>query len=200
MSEPEPGISLEKEQLRNYILRLRQRLSKLEVEEKSNEILDQILGVREFQQAKVVASYVSKDNEVDTRMLIRRALDQRKQVLVPLVKKDTTELVFSKIKNLGTELAPGKFGVMEPKPEFFRQQDITSANLLFVPGIAWDKEGYRLGWGQGYFDRTLKMLPGNVCSIGLGFDMQFVKRVPRDQFDLPVKMAITESRIIRCQT
>ncbi len=199
MSKPESGISLEKEQLRNYILRLRERLSALEVEEKSKEILDQILGVREFLQAKMVASYVSKDNEVDTRILIRRALDQRKRVLVPLVKKDTPELVFSEIKNLGAELAPGNFGILEPKPEFFRQQDITSANLLFVPGIAWDKEGHRLGWGQGYFDRTLKMLPRNVCSIGLGFDLQFVKRVPRDQFDLPVKMIVTESRIIRCQ-
>ena len=199
MSKPEQEVSLEKEQLRKYIMRLRERMSPLAVEENSREILDQILGIREFLQAKVVASYISKNNEVDTRILIRKALDQKKRVLVPLVKKDTPQLVFSEITNLGAELAPGNFGVLEPKPEFFRQQDITSANLLFVPGIAWDIEGYRLGWGQGYFDRALKMLPGNVCSIGLGFDLQFVKHVPREQFDLPVKMIVTESRIIRCQ-
>ncbi len=80
MTESEPGASLEKGQLRNYISRLRERLSSLETEEKSSDILDQILRLREFLQAKVIASYVSKDNEVDTRQLIRRALNQEKKV------------------------------------------------------------------------------------------------------------------------
>lgn len=200
MTEPEPGVSLEKGQLRNYISRLRERLSSLETEEKSNDILDQILGLREFLQAKVIASYVSKDNEVDTRQLIRKALNQRKKVVIPVVKKDVLELTFSEIKNLGSELAPGSFGVLEPKPEFLRPAGLDSIDVLFVPGIAWDRAGYRIGWGRGYFDRTLKMLPDNVCSIGLGFDLQLVQRIPRDQFDLPVKMVITESHMIRCQT
>lgn len=200
MTESEQGTSLEKGQLRNYISRLRERLSSLETEEKSSDILDQILRLREFLQAKVIASYVSKDNEVDTRQLIRKALDQRKKVLIPVVKKDAVELTFSEIKNLGSELAPGSFGLLEPKPEFLRPTGLDSIDVLFVPGIAWDRAGYRIGWGRGYFDRTLKMLPDHVCSIGLGFDLQLVQRIPREQFDLPVKMVITESHMIRCQT
>lgn len=199
MTEPEPNVSLEKEQLRNYILRLRDRLSSLEIEEKSTDIIDQIIHLREYLQAKGIASYVSKDSETSTRKLIRTALDQRKRVLIPIVNKEKVELGFSEIKNLGNELEPGSFGILEPKPEFRRPAGLGSIDVLFVPGIAWDKNGYRIGWGRGYFDRTLKMLPKNVYPIGLGFDLQVIQRIPRGQFDVPVKMIITESNIIRCQ-
>jgi 5-formyltetrahydrofolate cyclo-ligase len=199
LTEPEPSVSQEKEQLRNYVVRLRDRLSSLEVEEKSGDILDQIIRLREYSQAKGIASYVSKDSEVSTRKLIRTALDQRKRVLVPIVKREKVELAFSEINNLGNELEPGSFGILEPKPEFRRPADLDSIDVLFVPGIAWDKTGYRIGWGRGYFDRTLKTLPNHVYAIGLGFDLQVISRIPRGQFDVPVKMIITESRIIRCQ-
>src|SRR5919109_186986 len=111
MGEQEPGVSLEKSQLRNYVSRLRERLTSLEVEDKSSEILDQVLDLHEFLEAKTIACYVSKNNEVETRQLIRRTLVQKKRVAVPLVNKDSLELKFSEIKNLGAELAPGNFGV-----------------------------------------------------------------------------------------
>jgi len=75
-----------------------------------------------------------------------------------------------------------------------------TVDVMFVPGIVWDKEGYRLGWGRGYFDRVLKTLPEHVRSIGLSFNLQLVSRVPRDQFDLPVYTVVTESRVVRCHT
>jgi len=69
--------------------------------------------------------------------------------------------------------------------------------VIFVPGIVWDREGYRLGWGRGYFDRVIKNLPPHVRSAGLAFNMQLIGKVPRDQFDVPVDMVVTESRVIR---
>src|SRR5438128_12134003 len=71
---------------------------------------------------------------------------------------------------------------------------------MFVPGIVWDKEGYRLGWGRGYFDRVLKTLPEHVRSIGLSFSLQLVNRVPRGHFALPASTVVTESRAVRCHT
>ena len=194
----EAKTAVEKEQFRRYILRLRDRQSVRDIEQKSMEIMDQVLHLHEYVRARGIACYVSKDSEVDTRPLIRKGLDSKRRVLVPVVKKGDIGLFFSEIKDLGKELAPGSFDIPEPKPEYLRPESLDAVDVLFVPGIVWDKEGYRLGWGRGYFDRVLKMLPEHVRSIGLSFNLQFVSRVPRDQFDLPVNTVVTESRVVRC--
>ncbi len=113
----EAQIAVEKENLRRYMLRLRDRQSIGEIEQKSQDIIDQVLHLHEFVRARGIACYVSKDSEVNTRPLIRAALNQEKRVLVPVVKKGDIELFFSEIKDLGSELAPGTFGILEPKPE-----------------------------------------------------------------------------------
>ncbi len=159
-----------------------------------------VLHLHEYVRARGIACYVSKDSEVDTRPLIRKALDNNRRVLVPVVKKGDIDLFFSEIKDLGKELAPGSFNIPEPKPEHLRPESLDAVDVLFVPGIVWDKEGYRLGWGRGYFDRVLKTLPEHVRSIGLSFNLQLVNRVPRDQFDLPVNTVVTESRVVRCHS
>ena len=164
------------------------------------EIMDQVLHLHEYVRARGIACYVSKDSEVDTGPLIRKALDSKRRVLVPVVKKGDIDLFFSEIKDLGKELAPGSFDIPEPKPEYLRPESLDAVDVLLVPAIVWDKEGYRLGWGRGYFDRVLKMLPEHVRSIGLSFNLQFVSRVPRDQFDLPVNTVVTESRVVRCHS
>jgi 5-formyltetrahydrofolate cyclo-ligase len=196
----EAQTAIEKEQFRRYILRLRDRQSVTDIEQKSLEIIDQVLHFHEYVRARGIACYVSKDSEVDTRPLIRRALDANKRVLVPVVKKGDIDLFFSELKDLGRELAPGSFSIPEPRPEFLRPESLDTVDVLFVPGIVWDKEGYRLGWGRGYFDRVLRSLPEHVRSVGLSFNLQFVNRVPRDQFDLPVNTVVTESRVVRCHT
>ena len=194
----EAQTAVEKENLRRYILRLRDRQSIGEVEQKSQDTTDQVLHLHEYVRARGIACYVNKDTEVDTRVLIRTALDQGKRVLVPVVKKGDVELFFSEIKDLGKELAPGTFGILEPKQEFVRPVSLDEVDVIFVPGIVWDREGYRLCWGRGYFDRAIKKLPPHVRSAGLAFNLQLITRVPRDQFDVPVDMVVTESRVIRC--
>ena len=196
----EAQIAVEKEQFRRYVLRLRDRQSPRDIESKSLEIMDEVSHIHEYVRARGIACYVGKDSEVDTRPLIRRALDSNKRVLVPVVKKGDIDLFFSEVKDLGKELTPGTFNIPEPMPEYLRPQSLDSVDVMFVPGIAWDKDGYRLGWGRGYFDRVLKALPEHVRSIGLSFNLQFVSRVPRDQFDVPVNIVVTESRIVRCRT
>jgi len=164
------------------------------------EIMDQVLHLHEYVRARGIACYVNKDSEVATRPLIRKALDTNKRVLIPVVKKGDIDLIFSEITDLGKELAPGSFNIPEPREEYLRPESLDAVDVMFVPGIVWDKEGYRLGWGRGYFDRVLKTLPEHVRSIGLSFNLQLVNRVPRDQFDLPVSTVVTESRVVRCHT
>ena len=195
----EAQIAIEKENLRRYMLRLRDRQSVGEIEQKSQDIIDQVLHLHEYVRARGIACYVNKDSEVNTRPLIRATLNQEKRVLIPVVKKGDIELFFSEIKDLGSELAPGTFGILEPKPENVHPVSLDTVDVIFVPGIVWDREGYRLGWGRGYFDRVIKNLPQHVRSAGLAFNMQLIGKVPRDQFDVPVDMVVTESRVIRCR-
>ena len=190
-------IATEKERLRRKILGLRDQQTSNELKNKSSKITEAVLGLPEYRKSKVVACYVDKGSEVKTRPLIRKVLAARKKVLVPIVDKESQNLLYSEIGDLD-ELTPGAFGILEPKLEHRKLTDLATANVVFVPGIAWDFGGYRLGWGKGYFDLVLKRLPDKLTSIGLAFDLQVVERVPRAQFDLPVDILVTESRVVHC--
>jgi len=191
------GISAEKERLRRRILQLRDQQTPAEVRAKSLRIIQTVRELPEYRKAKVIASYVDKGSEVQARLLIRQALASRKRVLVPIVDKESRSLLYSEIKGLH-ELAPGAFDILEPKREHWSLKDLETAGVVFVPGIAWDLDGYRLGWGKGYFDTVLKRLPDRSVAIGLAFDLQVVERVPRAQFDLPVDLVVTETQVVRC--
>ena len=191
------GISAEKERLRRRVLRLRDQQTRVEVEAKSLRIIQTVTELPEYRKARVIASYVDEGSEVRTRPLIRKALASRKRVLVPIVDKKSRSLLYSEIKGLH-ELAPGAYDIPEPKREHRRLRELETAGVVFVPGIAWDLDGYRLGWGKGYFDTVLKRLPDRSVAIGLAFDLQVVERVPRAQFDLPVDLVVTETQVVRC--
>src|SRR6266567_4929937 len=132
----EAKTAVEKEQFRRYILRLRNRQSTRDIEQKSMEIMDQVLLLHEYVRARGMACYVSKDSEVDTRRLIRKALDNNRRVLVPVVKKGDIDLFFSEIKDLGKELAPGSFNIPEPKPEFLRPESLDAVDIMFVRSVS----------------------------------------------------------------
>jgi 5-formyltetrahydrofolate cyclo-ligase len=189
-------VAAEKERLRRRILNLREQQTPREVETKSLKITETLTQLPEYRKARVIASYVDKGNEVQTRPLIRKALASRKNVLVPIVNKERGNLDFSEIKSLD-ELVPGAFDIPEPKPDLRRLTDLETMEVVLVPGIAWDFDGYRVGWGKGYFDTVLKRLPDKSLAVGLAFDLQVVDRVPRAQFDLPVDMVVTETKVVR---
>jgi len=178
-------------------LQLRDQQTPAEVRAKSLRIIQTVRELPEYRKAKVIASYVDKGSEVQARLLIRQALASRKRVLVPIVDKESRSLLYSEIKGLH-ELAPGAYNIPEPKWAHRRLRELETAGVVFVPGIAWDLDGYRLGWGKGYFDTVLKRLPDRSVAIGLAFDLQVVERVPRAQFDLPVDLLVTETRVVRC--
>ncbi len=190
-------IAAEKERLRRRILQLRDQQTRVEKENKSLRITQTVTGLPEYRKARIIASYVDKGSEVRTQPIIRKALASRKRVLVPIVDKESRSLLYSEIKGLH-ELAPGAFDILEPKREHWRLKDLETAGVVFVPGISWDLDGYRLGWGKGYFDTVLKLLPDKSAAVGLAFDLQVVDRVPRAQFDLPVDLVVTETRVVRC--
>ncbi|MDG6997356.1 MAG: 5-formyltetrahydrofolate cyclo-ligase [Nitrososphaerota archaeon] len=161
----------------------------------SENIRQKLENLEEFKASNVIATYVSKQEEVQTEHIIRDALSNSKRVLVPLVVPRNKNLVFSELHDL-SELAVGHFGILEPKPEFVRPVALSEASMIIVPVVAWDERGYRIGNGGGYFDIALAPLKGNL-TIGLAFEVQRVVKVPADEYDVPLKMIVTESRILK---
>ena len=87
-------------------------------------------------------------------------------------------------------LAPGSFGLHEPTGAAFPLGEIAA---FVVPGVAFDRDGGRLGWGRGYYDATLALVrPGALC-IGVAFECQLVERVPRDEHDINLDLVVTEA-------
>jgi len=193
-------VSAEKKAIREKYRSLRRSLSRREVLEKSRRIKKLLFELPEFDQAATVAFYVAKrdSHEVETEEMIKESLNTGKRVLVPVV--DGAQLLFSELRDYDSELAPGTFGVPEPKPQLRRPVPLSESDLIVVPGVAFDCRGYRLGYGGGYYDRLLReisLTKPSLTSAGLGYEFQIVEKLPVTADDVPIDILVTEKRVLR---
>jgi 5-formyltetrahydrofolate cyclo-ligase len=185
-----------KRSLRKEKIRWRSTMPAEEARAKSEQIAARIKTLTQYANAKTVLFYVSaKSNEVDTRALMREALAGSVRVLVPVTDFERKMLIISEIKSM-QELVPARFGLLEPEPNSLRPVSVTEAEVVIVPGVAFDHECRRIGFGGGYYDRLLS--DTDITSIALCYDGQIVSRVPTDFNDMPVDILVTESHIYHC--
>lgn len=118
-----------------------------------------------------------------------RMLEAGKRVVVPKVQG--RRLALFEVNDPARELAPGAFGVLEPKPGALRPVAVERLDLVLVPGLAFDRRGHRLGRGEGYFDRLLARLPKSTPTIGVCYDFQRVDRLPNEPHDQAVGAVIS---------
>jgi 5-formyltetrahydrofolate cyclo-ligase len=155
-----------------------------------------VLSLKEYKEARLLISYCAKDDEVQTRPIIERALVEGKRVAVIVTDVSSKTLSFSEIKSFEEELAPGAFGILEPKPGHLRPISIAQADVILVPLVAWDEKGHRLGYGAGYFDRALAGAR-RTRKVGLALESQRLPRVPESRHDVPLDVIVTEKRVVR---
>ncbi|MBF8983376.1 5-formyltetrahydrofolate cyclo-ligase [Lutibacter sp. B2] len=187
-----------KKQLRSEILNERKNLPIPIVSEKSGKISELLKSMNLYKNAQSVMVYIDFRNEVKTNDIINDLLSKNKRVVIPISIPETREMILSQLLNPGKELTKGTYGILEPKKEYIREVNPETIDLILVPGVAFDEEGYRLGYGGGYYDRFLDKLTKNIPSIALAFDLQIMEKVPRDVHDHAVDSIVTESRIISC--
>jgi len=143
-----------------------------------------------FSGAKTVMLYCSKESEAPTQDIIQKALDEGKKVCLPITNASERTMELSFISSLD-DLVPSSFGVMEPKLSGLISCKPSDVMAALVPGIAFDRDGYRLGWGLGFYDR---FLPSLSCpAIGYCYEAQIAEKLPREKFDIPVKAIATEN-------
>ncbi len=146
-----------------------------------------------FEKIKFISSFISINSEIDTQRLNNYILKENKILCLPVVSNKDEHLIFRKFTN-NKDMVKGFMNIDEPSSK----NAILTPEVLFVPCLAFDKFGYRLGYGGGYYDRTftnLKKNKKNFISIGYAFDGQKVAEVPRDKFDIKLDYVITEKKI-----
>lgn len=190
-------VILDKKALRTEILGKRSQLSSEDIKNKSNEIKNKLFQLREFKDANFIFSFISFKDEVHTHDIITESLSMGKRVGVPITVDKPRELLVSELKDFHRELEIGYYNILAPKKEFERIVSPDLVDLVLVPGLAFDKYGYRVGYGGGYYDRFFANTKKKMIKIGLCFDFQILPQVPMDFYDIPIDYIITESRIIK---
>jgi 5-formyltetrahydrofolate cyclo-ligase len=184
--------------IRRKILSERNSRPERELLEKSERIKDNFFRLKEFREAGTVMFYVSKSREVATEDAIRRSLRMGKRVLVPFTDIENHKIIPCELKDFERELDIGAFGIKEPKKSFRRFVRPEDIDLVVVPGIAFDRRGYRIGYGKGFYDRFLGEAK-NAEIVALAYDFQIVSRIPEEEHDVAVGKIVTEDGVVVCE-
>ncbi len=183
-----------KRKIRSGIQEKRDSLDGSIRQEKSRLIANRLIGLDQYDRSLHMLAYYPFRSEIDTRIIIRDAISRGKKIALPRVGDDNLELFY--IKNLEEDLEPGSYDIMEPIPSRCQRAEPSRIDLVIVPGVGFDREHNRLGYGGGFYDRLLNSIPGNAPRIALSFDLQVIDKVPVSGHDLKIDMLITESQII----
>lgn len=185
-----------KASIRKSLLKKRMTLNKEEAKEKSEIIISKLMELDIFKKSKTIMLYLSFKNEVDTYELIEWCFENNKHVAAPYTIANGKKIIPYEIKNLSNNIHKSSFGVFEPSIDVVNEVNLNSIDLIIVPGVAFDKNKNRLGFGAGYYDRFLSKRFKSIPAVAICYDFQLVDEVPVGNFDIPMDMIITEEKII----
>ncbi len=159
-------------------------------------IADRLRSLEEYRRARTICWYVGVRDEVPTLEMIELALSEGRRAVVPWRAGERLELFAIS----GTsDLEPASFSLLEPglavRSDPARRSVPEAVDLFVVPGVAFDRQGRRLGYGRGFYDRLLALARPDAVAVGLAFDAQVVDRVPAAPHDVPMRAVVTESTV-----
>ncbi|WP_310605438.1 5-formyltetrahydrofolate cyclo-ligase [Anaerosporobacter sp.] len=182
-----------KAQIRKQIKELKKNLSKEEIQIRSNQIAERFFSQPFYKQAENIYLYVSYNQEVNTLGMIPRILEDKKRVAVPKIIDGTMD--FYEITSLN-QLSEGEFGILEPvtcEPVSESEVWNSSSNLMIVPGLAFDKDGGRIGYGGGYYDCYIHKNSERIgLKIAFAYDFQVLEHIEIESFDEKIDGIITD--------
>ena len=183
----------DKNLVRNQVKDSLSQLSKPLYEDFSFKIAGRLFEDEDFKKAKVIGITISKQPEVDTYKIIRKAWELGKQVVVPKCHPKEKRLTFRTLMEF-SQLESVYYGLLEPIEALTTEVSADKIDLLIVPGLAFTMEGHRLGFGGGYYDRYLPNYFGKTLS--LAFKEQIIPQFPVEEHDIPVLKIITNDTTI----
>ena len=176
-----------KSELRKQVLHEMKAISQEQKQFIDQALTEQLLQHPFYQEAKVIATYLSFPHEFQTQELIEQALRDCKKVLIP---KTYPKVRMDFVVYDPQQLVKTSFGLLEPQGDL-EVVDVSQIDLIHVPGLAFTTEGYRIGYGGGYYDRYLKHFSGNTLSTV--YPCQIRDFIPEDH-DIPVQEVLVDER------
>jgi len=161
----------------------------------AQDIARRLRALPSFAEARCPLLTLPFRSEWDTHPLVAIALAEGKTVALPRVNGATRMLDLHEVRDVARDTAPGYRGILEPDPALPRV-DIRAIDWVLVPGVAFDAAGRRLGYGGGYYDRLLALMPKATPRVAGAFEVQLVPVVPAAPHDLVVDTLATESRLL----
>ena len=188
------GKNMDKRSIRQAVLVGREQISPAERIRMSEQITEMVRRQEAYRAAEDILCFVSYGSEVVTDDLIEQALREEKRVYVPSVTDaGSGAMEFVRITGL-QELAEGYKGIREPVSGDVYAPDCTGQALMILPGVAFDRQGHRIGYGGGFYDRYLERIH-KICpmkTIAIGFQIQIVDWIEPGEYDMPYDVLITE--------
>ena len=191
---------MNKNNLRKKFMNKREDLSDSRVIFKSKRIVNNFLETDFYSNSDKIFLYVSYKNEVQTRHLIKKMLEDNRDVYVPAPDPDTKEMDAVLIDKF-SDLTEGAYGILEPINSNSKI-DPSFLDLIIVPGLVFSLKGFRIGYGGGFYDRFLARSNNrerNPIKLSFVYSEYIIDEVPTNKYDLPVDFIITEGKIINCK-
>lgn len=182
----------DKTRLRVIYLKKRLLLTPDEIQQKSRQICEKILHLKQIENKNVIACYLSANNEPDLKEVIVHFLKAKKNIVVPAFFEKLRQYKFVKLSSLNN-LKIGPYQI--PQPSKLLPVDSIKIDLVLLPGLAFSEDGLRLGYGKGVYDRLLANT--DASKIGVCFDLQVIDNFNAENHDLRVDFIITEKRVIK---
>lgn len=188
-------VVFEKKFIRNNYLRKRIALQEDDVRTCSDKVCKQLGYLDVLKVVNEFVFYYPFQNEVDLLSTAKELLDRGKQVFFPKYLKDQKKYVLARIHDLENDFVLGKYGIPEPieNIRFFEPDDLKNP-VWFIPGVAFDRDGNRLGRGGGYYDRFLSRVNGYYVAVA--YDWQLIDEVPSEKHDAKIDALVTDSEVL----
>lgn len=172
----------EKKLLRNKVLDIRNSLDSVTKKAMDNEIYNKLICCELYIKAKNIFIYLSFGSEVETKNIINKALKDGKEVYIPKIYKEDKSMKAIRLNSFD-ELKENSMGILEPINDS-KYIDKKEIDLILVPGVVFDLNGNRIGYGGGYYDRYLEDIKGIRNKLVLAYDIQIVDFIQSESHDI----------------
>lgn len=189
-------MGLDKTGIRAAALKRREMLMPAVRRDYGRVIINEIRSMAAFHRASTVMAYCGFGSEIDTTPLLQAIIESRKTLVLPKVNRALARLGIFRVEDFGADLVAGVWGISEPNTEICAPVAPEEIDLVVVPGAAFDRQGGRIGYGKGYYDKLLascKHAAGRYPqTIAAAYETQVVDAVPMESHDVPIDILVTE--------
>ncbi len=190
-------IEMDKEIIRRQLLEKRSTMRGPDVDSMSHSIVDSVMSLEEWDKAGEVLLYWPIRNEVDVRPLLEDAWNCGKKLFMPCCRKNEPGQMDFGVVRAEADLMSGSFGIKEPCRTRCEFPGAVSPDLIIVPGVGFDRNGFRIGFGGGYYDRFLaRPQKEGFLSVGVCYSFQLVDGFPIEPWDKNVQLVCTDKELI----